>query len=223
MSVITISRQYGSLGNEIAARTCEILGYRLFDRALMAHLASRIGLSEDEVVDYSESNYKAPTILNQLISLLTTPPGEAPAVTQSSTWQRGTTGAQIRVVENVNENRGVLIVSQTILAASQVGNVVIVGRAGQAVLQQTPGVLHVRIEAPLDVRAQRVQEQENLSPQEAQRQISRKDKASGYYVKHFYGLNWSDSSHYHLVINTGKWDVEAAAKLIVDAVGLLKT
>jgi len=222
MSVITISRQYGSLGNEIAARTCEILGYRLFDRTLMAHLASRIGLSEDEVVDYSESNYKAPTILNQLISLLTTPPGETPAVTQSSTWQRGTTGAQIRVVEKVNEARGVLIVSQTIRAASQVGNVVIVGRAGQAVLQQTSDVLHVRIEAPLDVRVRRVQELENLSLQDAQKRITVRDKDSGRYVKHFYNADWSDPTRYHLVINTGKWDVEAAAKLIVDAVGLLK-
>lgn len=223
MSVITISRQYGSLGNEIAVRTSEILGYRLFDRALMAQMASKVGLSEDEVVDYGESTYKATTILDQLISLLTTPPGESPAIAQYSTWQRGTTGAQIRVVENVNENRGVLIVSQTILAASQVGNVVIVGRAGQCVLQQAPGVLHVRIEAPLDVRLQRVQEQENLSPQDAQKRISRRDKDSGRYVKHFYSVDWSEPTHYHLVINTGKWDVDAAVKLIVDAAGLLKT
>jgi hypothetical protein len=35
-------------------------------------------------------------------------------------------------------------------------------------------------------------------------------------------MNWSDSSHYHTVINTGKWNVDAAVKLIADAVGLMR-
>ena len=229
MAVITISRQYGSNGNEIAARICEMLGYRLFDRTLMAQLASKVGLSEDEVVDYSEVDYKARTILDQLVSLLAsppvsllkTPPGESPAVAQVSTWQRGAAGAKVKVVEAVGEARSVAIVGQTILAASQVGNVVIVGRGGQAVLQEKPGVLHVRIEAPLNVRMQRVQERENHTPQEAQRLIGERDKVSARYVKRFYDVDWSDPMRYHLVINTGKWDVEAAAQLIARAAGLL--
>ncbi len=38
MAVITISREYGSRGNEIARRICDRLGYRYFDKSLMAHL-----------------------------------------------------------------------------------------------------------------------------------------------------------------------------------------
>ena len=47
MSVITISRQYGSGGDEIAARVCEILDYRYFDQRLMSQVAVKAGLSED--------------------------------------------------------------------------------------------------------------------------------------------------------------------------------
>ena len=36
MAVITFSRQYGSRGDEIAERVREMLGYRLFDKSLMA-------------------------------------------------------------------------------------------------------------------------------------------------------------------------------------------
>jgi cytidylate kinase len=54
MAVITISRQYGSPGNEIAVRVCEILGYHYFDKRLMAQVASEVGLSEQEIVDFSE-------------------------------------------------------------------------------------------------------------------------------------------------------------------------
>ena len=35
MTVITISRQYGSGGDEIADRVCELLGYRHFDKRLI--------------------------------------------------------------------------------------------------------------------------------------------------------------------------------------------
>ena len=41
MAVITISRQYGSGGDEVASRLCELLGYRLFDKQMMAQIAVR--------------------------------------------------------------------------------------------------------------------------------------------------------------------------------------
>ena len=40
MAVITISPQYGSRGDDIAARVCEMLGYRYFDKRLMAQVRS---------------------------------------------------------------------------------------------------------------------------------------------------------------------------------------
>lgn len=32
MAAITFSRQFGSRGDEIAARVCDLLGYRYFDK-----------------------------------------------------------------------------------------------------------------------------------------------------------------------------------------------
>ena len=39
MTVITISRQYGSWGDEVAAHVGKLLGYRSFDKRLMAEVA----------------------------------------------------------------------------------------------------------------------------------------------------------------------------------------
>lgn len=89
MSVITISRQYGSGGDEIAARVCEILDYRYFDQRLMSQVAVKAGLSEDEAIDFSEAEYKSQSFLGNLLDLLTRPAGEAPAVAQVSTWSQG--------------------------------------------------------------------------------------------------------------------------------------
>jgi cytidylate kinase len=187
----------------------------------MAQLASEVGLSEDEVVDYSEMDHQSQNILDRLVSLLTTAPGESPAVGQVSTWQRDATGTKVRAVEEVGKDRSVAVVGQTILAARKVGNVVIVGRGGQAVLGEKPGVLHVRVEAPSDLRVQRVQEQQKLSQRDAERLVKERDRASAHYVKRFHDVDLSDSMLYHLVINTGRWETEAAAQLIVSALSHL--
>ena len=55
---------------------------------MMAQVASDAGLSEGEIVDLSEASFKSQNILSRLLSLLTTPTGETPTVTQTSTWQR---------------------------------------------------------------------------------------------------------------------------------------
>ena len=217
MAVITISRQYGSGGDEIAQRVCESLGYRRFDKDLMAQVASDVGLSEGEIVDLSEASFKSQSILSRLLSLLTTPTGETPTVTQTSTWQRDTSGAKVKQIEQVSEARVVAIVGQTIQAAYKLGDIVIVGRGGQAVLRDKPGVLHVRIEAPLDTRIQRVVSQTGANRSEAEKQIHEHDKSSAGYIKRFYNADWDDTALYHLVVTAGLWGVDRAARVVVDA------
>ena len=74
MAVITISRQAGSSGNEeIATRVAELLGYRYFDKRLMAKVAAEVGLSENEVVDFSEENYKVVSFLVRTTSVVHRP------------------------------------------------------------------------------------------------------------------------------------------------------
>ena len=54
MAVITISRQFGSGGRQVAARVCELLGYSYLDKLLMTQVAAEVGLSGKELADYSE-------------------------------------------------------------------------------------------------------------------------------------------------------------------------
>jgi cytidylate kinase len=37
-------------------------------------------------------------------------------------------------------------------------------------------------------------------------------------MKRFFDVRWDDPHLYHLTINTGKWDIEAAAQIIVNSV-----
>ena len=85
------------------------------------------------------------------------------------------------------------------------------------ILQGKPDVLHVRIEAPTETRLWRLQEYEGLTATEAQEQIAKRDQDSSKYMERFFHVHWNDPLLYHLVINTGKWSIETAASLILDA------
>ena len=53
MTVITISRQAGSGGEEIAQKLGEKLGYQIFNKLLISQVAAEYNLEQD-VIDYSE-------------------------------------------------------------------------------------------------------------------------------------------------------------------------
>ena len=214
MAVITISRQYGSKGDDVANLVAEKLNYRIFDKTLMAQVASEVGLSENEIVDFQETNYRVRNFLERLLP-------RSRVVAEVGTWTVDTTGARIKEVQKLDETRSITMVKGVIQAAYKQGDVIIVGRGGQAILKGMGGVLHVRIVAPLDFRIETVHYDEHLHPKEAEDLVARHDRAAEDYVKRFYGVDSSDPTLYHMVINTGHWGVETAADLIVEAVKAL--
>jgi cytidylate kinase len=119
-------------------------------------------------------------------------------------------------------------VQKAIRSACQAGNVVLVGRGGQAGLKSESDVFHVRIIASLEDRIQRVKERLKAEKgsypgditvrREAQDLIDARDAASEDYLRRFYDIDLTDVSNYHLVINTSKLSLEEAVDLIVHAV-----
>ena len=94
------------------------------------------------------------------------------------------------------------------------GNAVIVGRGGQVL----PGVLHVRIIAPFDVRVRRILVAEGGNVKSASRIISRSDHDSAGFLRSFFEVDWEDRSLYDLMIGTEKLSSETAVNLIVASI-----
>lgn len=216
MAVITISRQYASGGDEIADRLCGLLHYRYFDKRLMASVAAEIKLATGEPIDFSEDQYRAPGVLDRLLNRM---PHQR--VTTVGDRSAGATNIGAHKMVALDTETAIALERAAIEAAYDRGEVVIVGRGGQAVLRGRPGVLHVRIEAPLESRITRLRDAVDFTPYAAQQEILDHDRAAADYVKRFYGVNWSDSSLYHLVINSDLWGIAPAARLIVSAVECL--
>jgi cytidylate kinase len=182
MSVITISRQLGSLGTTLGRQVATRLGYRLVHRELINQAAHLAGAPDMALAAIDE------------LGLLGIKPDEA--------QQR----AYLESVQTVIEN----------LAAG--GNVIIVGRAGQAILQKEPNVLHLRVIAPTETRIQRIVKAHDISPQAASAQIEDSDRFRARYLARFYNIQWDDPSLYHLVINTGYLSLETSAEVVCTVV-----
>jgi len=144
MPVITISREYGSGGKIIARRVCEMLGYTYFDKNLMARVAAEVGISEEEIVDFSEDTYKMRNFMERMFDRRRI---------GADAWNASAGAARSIQVEVLDEAQCVHLVEDTIIGAYKHDNVVIVGRGGQAILKEKPGVLHVRLQAPRGVSA----------------------------------------------------------------------
>ena len=67
MPIITLSRQYGSGGSEVAELTAKTLGWELLDNEVVDAVAARLGLSIEEVKAREE---RAPSLVERLSSAL---------------------------------------------------------------------------------------------------------------------------------------------------------
>ncbi len=97
------------------------------------------------------------------------------------------------------------------------GDVVIVGRASQAILHDREGAFHVRIIAPDDVRAERVALSKRVSRDAARALVTASDRSRRNFLRLNYHAHWDDPALYHLVVNTGRYSAASAAELICRA------
>ena len=217
MGVITVSRQQGCGAAEIMTRVCDILGYRYFDKRLMMEAMSREGFTNETLIDYREDEYRLRGFVDHLLGYR-----RPRTIADQGFWDSNPDAMKSTAVAVLDEHVAVWLVREAIQRAYAQGDIVIGGRGGQAILRDKPGVLHVRLEASMDVRMQRVTERGVVPAKQARQFLLDRDKASAEYLQRFYGVNWSDPMLYHLVINTDKWGIEGAAQAIVSAVACLE-
>lgn len=211
MAVITISRQVGCGRQEIAQRVCSVLEYSYFDKRLLIREATKAGLTESEIIDFSEDNYKAKTLLQNLFA-----PGSR-VVTSTPIRVRDETGIEKKLIRHLDETDCVMLISRVINTAYQRGNIVIVGRGAQVILQDKPDALHVRLVAPIRVRINRIQERENWDEKQAHQYIQERDQATAEYMERFFRVKWDDPALYHLTVNTERCGLEETTRIITDA------
>lgn len=197
--IVTVSRQIGAGGSEIASRVAAALKFRLVDNELIDRVALQVGLSRTQVANREE---RAPGFLERLVRALSRSVPElqsTPADRPPEPEEKSLVAATEKVVAD--------------LAAE--GRVVLVGRAAPAVLSGTHDALHVKIVAPVPFRIGRIREADRVDEREAERRLRESDANRARYHRHHYGRDWGDPANYHIVLNAGMLGIEGATEIIV--------
>ena len=101
----------------------------------------------------------------------------------------------------------------------QKGDVVIIGRGANILLADTPGVIHVGLTAPLEVRVQTMMQREHLDPDEAEVYVEELERARIAFFRKFFKAHPNEPTMYHMMLNMGKIQPKTAAEVIVHTAG----
>ncbi len=191
--VITISRQYGSGGREIAHLVGGMLNIRVYDRTLIRLTAEESGLTTDFVRKNEEDIRRS--ILYNLYAQNYAYIGATPSETDSLFL------AQARTITRLADNE----------------SCVLVGRNANFILANRENCFNVFIHAPLENRIERVMKRDNLaSREEAISTIERIDHERQDNARTYTNKEWGHITDYHLSVDSSLLAPEETAALIVD-------
>ncbi len=196
MRAITISREYGSGGGEIAARMAHALGWKLVDHEVVTQIAQRLGV---EVEDAEAHDEQAESWVVHFLSTMQTV-GPMVALPSHMTYPP-------------DEVAYTKAVQEVVHGAVRAGQTVIVGRGAQLILADHRDVLHLRIVAPLEQRIKYVALRENLKREAAQQRIQQKDSQRRRYLWTTYRHMPDEAELYDLVLNTAVLDLDSCVQL----------
>ncbi|HEX6535571.1 MAG TPA: cytidylate kinase-like family protein [Gemmatimonadaceae bacterium] len=199
MSIITISRMYGSGGSEIAERVATALGWQLLDNAFVEEVARRLGIPATEVAAREE---RVATLAQRLAAAMALGAPEILPGPASATLPP-------------NEAQLVEVTTRIIREAVQRGHAVLVGHGAQSVLAERGDVLHVFCCAPRPALVARAAARLRVSPAEAERVVDETNRQREQYVRKYYRRGWLDPANYHLCLNTEWLGIAGAAELVV--------
>ncbi len=183
--VITISRQAGSGGEEIARLVAETLDLDIFDREIIHEVAESVHMSEKVVASLDE---KTRSTLDNWIQYLKTTRFLLPG-------------------------KYLVHLTKVIGTIGEQGGAVIIGRGANLILPPEE-TLRIRIMAPLDERIKNVAKEQNISPEKAKEQIVSLDTEYEMFIKKHFDVDINDPSNYDLTINTHYLTPDSIVKAI---------
>lgn len=199
--LITISRQFGAGGSEVARLVATALGWQVVDNEIVDRVAHLAGLTPDAVAEQDE---RAPGFVERLARALAASSQEF-AVPELGVAVRPPEPSLVRLTEMVVKE-----------IASE-GKAVLVGRAAPAVLAREAGALHIRLVASREFRIAAAMASEQLDRRAAERLMDHTDAERRRYHREHYHRDWDDPVHYHMVLNTGLLGIEGVADAVVAA------
>src|SRR5579872_1167366 len=182
--IVTVEREYGSGGGEIACELSQRLGWKVWDRALTEEIARTANVGCTAVERCEE---RADGTFQRLVKVF---------------W-RGSHERSIPLpdAESFDTDRFVAVGEQVMEKIAEAGNCVIVGRGAPYFLRRRADAFHVFLYAPHAEKLERLQKI-GKSEKEARELLDTIDRDRSTFVKRYFNADWPTRCLYHMMINT---------------------
>lgn len=185
--IISVGREFGSGGHEIAEKLAEKFSLKLYDKNLLQHIAEERNVDSKHFEKYDE----APR--NLLFS-------------------RTVKGLSNSMEENVANMQFDFLKKK----AEQGESFVVVGRCSETILKDYPGLVSVFVLGDKEHKIERVMRLYNMSKEEAELYIYRQDRKRKGYHNYYCKGKWGDSRNYDISVNSSKLGEDVTVDILVD-------
>lgn len=190
--IINVGRQFGSGGKLVALALGRKLGIPVYDQELITRAAEESGFSKEL---FAKSDEK-----RNLLAL------------SSFIVDVGRFGSADNYV---NDNQLFVIQSNVIRTIAGKGSAIFIGRCSDYILRDMR-CLDVFISASDSVRIKRVAGRMNITPEQAESLIRKKDRTRETYYNYFTFGNWGVASNYDLCVDSSILGIDGTADMIID-------
>lgn len=184
VDIITVEREYGCGGGEIAERLAERLGWKLWDQLLTEEIARRAECPKAVVENREERN--DPLYYRLFKSFL------------RGSYEGSINAHKLKLVDSESILR---ITRRVVEHICTTGGCVIVGRGSQHFLEKRPNTLRVFLYAPTDDKVKRLVAA-GKSEAEARELVETVDRDRIDFIQKYFSVEWPARSLYHLMLNT---------------------
>jgi Cytidylate kinase-like family len=197
IKIVTVEREYGSGGGEIAQLLSERLGWKLWDQCLTEEIA-RLAECPKAVVEVREEKTD-PLYYRLLKSFL------------RGSYEGSINAHKLKLVDSESILR---ITERVVTKVAGTGNCVIVGRGSQHFLASRQDTLRVFLYAPREDKVRRLVGQ-GKSEREAYELVDTIDRDRVDFVQKYFNVEWPSRAVYHIMLNTSIGD-EKVVHTILD-------
>lgn len=187
--IISIGRQHGSSGREIARQLAKELNIKCYDKEIVDEAASHSDFSRDIIDAFDEKRMSAFML------------------------HAGGYGLN----ENFRLNMQVVSAQfDTIRRIAEKEDCIFVGRCADFVLRDRKDLVSVFILGDMQERLKCLAHRQGLDEATARKTIKEVDKDRSSFYKYYSDQVWGDAQNYDLCINSSKLGVEGTVKVILD-------
>lgn len=198
-TIITINRECGCRGREIARRMGEILGLKVYDKAILEAICEKYHLDEKEILRIKSQKLNFWDDICQFYRQF-----DAVSDSYLSENKKITSRELFYTEAQIMRN----------LASQE--SCIVVGRTGFHIFKDNPDAIHIFLIANRDIRIKKVAEREGLDEKAAAKYVDETDEARETFTRYFAGVSRYDARNYDFVTNVSRYTTEVVATILAE-------